>query len=83
MLGASVSGRWELLMAAVSYAHIEPNTQGGPVIAGTRIKVRMIVLDRIARGWDADKIQRHPPDVSSGQIHSAWRTTSTTSKDGP
>ena len=35
-------------MATVSYAHIEPNAEGEPIIAGTRIKVRMIALDRIA-----------------------------------
>ncbi len=58
-------------MATVSYAHIEPNAHGEPIIAGTRIKVRMIALDRIAHGWDAEEIQRHHPDLSLGQIHSA------------
>jgi uncharacterized protein (DUF433 family) len=42
-----------------------------PVIAGTRIKVRSIALDRIAHGWDAEEIQRHHPDLTLGQIHSA------------
>ena len=58
-------------MATVSYAHIEPNAEGEPIIAGTRIKVRMIALDRIAHGWDAEGIQRHHPELSLGQIHSA------------
>ena len=58
-------------MATVSYAHIELNAEGEPTIAGTRIKVRMIALDRIAHGWDAEEIQRHHPDLSLGQIHSA------------
>ena len=58
-------------MATVSYAHIELNAHGEPIIAGTRIKVRMIALDRIAHGWDAEEIQRHHPDLSLGQIHSA------------
>ena len=58
-------------MATVSHAHIEPNAEGEPIIAVTRIKVRMIALDRIARGWDAEEIQRHHPDLSLGQIHSA------------
>jgi uncharacterized protein (DUF433 family) len=69
--GPHISSRWEFIMASVSYAHIDSNAQGEPVITGTRIKVRMIVLDRIARGWDADEIQRHHPDLSLGQIHSA------------
>ena len=50
-LGALISGRREFSMATVSYAHIEPNAEGEPIIAGTRIKVRMIALDRIAHGW--------------------------------
>jgi uncharacterized protein (DUF433 family) len=55
----------------VSYAHLEFNAEGVPVIAGTRIKVRSLALDRIAHGWDAEEIQRHHPDLTLGQIHSA------------
>ena len=63
-------------MDTVSYAHIEQNAQGEAVIAGTRIKVRMIALDRIAHNWDAEEIQRHHPDLSLGQVH--WRSPTTT-----
>jgi uncharacterized protein (DUF433 family) len=58
-------------MATVTYAHIEHNAHGEPIIAATRIKVRMIALDRIVPGWDADEIQRHHPDLTLGQVHSA------------
>ena len=58
-------------MASLAYAHIEMNAEGQAVIAGTRIKVRMIALDRIAYGWDAEEIQQQHPDLSLGQIHSA------------
>lgn len=58
-------------MATASYAHIESNVDGEPRITGTRIKVRMIALDRIAHGWDAEEIQQHHPDLTLGQIHSA------------
>ncbi|MGO9471771.1 MAG: DUF433 domain-containing protein [Isosphaeraceae bacterium] len=58
-------------MATISYAHIEFNTEGEPIIAGTRIKVRMIALDVLAHRWDAEEIQRHHPDLTLGQIHSA------------
>ena len=58
-------------MATASYPHIEHNADGEPTLAGTRIKVRMIALDRIARARDAEEIQRHHPDLSLGQIHSA------------
>jgi uncharacterized protein (DUF433 family) len=58
-------------MDTVCYAHIERNAEGEAIIAGTRIKVRMIALDRIAHNWDAEEIQRHHPDLSLGQVHSA------------
>ena len=58
-------------MATVTYAHIGYNAHGEPIIASTRIKVRMIALDRIVHGWDADEIQRHHPDLTLGQVHSA------------
>jgi uncharacterized protein (DUF433 family) len=58
-------------MSTASYAHIEQNADGEAILAGTRIKVRMIALDRIAHGWDAEEIQRHHPDLSLGQVHSA------------
>ncbi len=58
-------------MDAVCYAHIELNADGEAIIAGTRIKVRMIAIDRITHNWDAEEIQRHHPDLSLGQVHSA------------
>ncbi len=58
-------------MATVSYAHIELDAQGEPIIESTRIKVRMIALDRLVHGWDAEEIQRHHPDLTLGQVHSA------------
>jgi uncharacterized protein (DUF433 family) len=61
----------EASMTTVTYAHIEQPIEGEPIIAGTRIKVRMIALDVIVHGWDAEEIQRHHPDLTLGQIHSA------------
>jgi uncharacterized protein (DUF433 family) len=58
-------------MATVTSAHIELNAEGEPVIAGTRTKVRLIALDRIAHGRDPEEIQRQHPDLTLGQIHSA------------
>jgi len=68
---SSARSRVEDAVATVAYAHIEINEEGQPVIAKTRIKVRAIALDRIAYGWDAEEIQRHHPDLSLGEIHSA------------
>jgi uncharacterized protein (DUF433 family) len=66
-MGTHVEGN----VATVAYAQIEINEEGQAVIAETRIKVRMIALDRMAHGWDAEEIQRHHPDLTLGQIHSA------------
>ena len=58
-------------MATVAYAHITIDEQGEPIISGTRTKVRMVALDRLAHGWHADEILRNYPHLSLGQIHSA------------
>ena len=57
-------------MATASYAHIEMNADGVPVISGTRTKVLMIAADRAA-GFDADAIHERYPYLSLGQVHSA------------
>lgn len=58
-------------MAIVSYAHIDCESGSEPLIAGTRIKVRMIAIDQLVHGWSAQEIQEHHPDLTLGQIHSA------------
>ena len=58
-------------MATVEYAHISFNSSGVPIIAGTGAKVRMVVMDHIGQGWDADEIHRQYPHLTLGQIHSA------------
>jgi uncharacterized protein (DUF433 family) len=58
-------------MTTVAYAHIEFDSQGTPLLTGTRTKVLEIALDRIAHGWGAEEIQRQHRHLSLGQIHSA------------
>ncbi|QDV38378.1 DUF433 domain-containing protein [Tautonia plasticadhaerens] len=58
-------------MSAVTYAHIEPDEQGRPIVSGTRFKVRLIAQDHVAHGRDAEEIRRHHPGLTLGQIHSA------------
>ena len=58
-------------MSTVEYAHISLNSSGVPIIAGTGAKVRMVVMDHIGQGWDADEIHRQHPHLTLGQIHSA------------
>jgi uncharacterized protein (DUF433 family) len=58
-------------MSTLAYPHIELDAQGIPFLAGTRIKVVEVALDRLAHHWDAEEIQRQHPHLSLGQIHSA------------
>jgi len=58
-------------MATVEYAHISFSSSGVPIIAGTGAKVRMVVMDHIGQGWDANEIHRQYPHLTLGQIHSA------------
>ena len=58
-------------MATVEYAHISLNSDNIPILTGTRIKVVLIVMDHLGRGWDAQQIHRQYPHLSLGQIHSA------------
>lgn len=58
-------------MSTIAYPHIELRENGQLYIAGTPFKVRQLVLDHVAYGWDAEEIQRQHPQLSLGQIHSA------------
>jgi uncharacterized protein (DUF433 family) len=58
-------------MPAVAYPHIEIRQDGKPIIAGTRIKVIHLAMERLAYHWDAEEMRRQHPDLTLGQIHSA------------
>lgn len=59
------------MATATAYAHIELDASGAPVVSGTRHKVRLLALDHLAHGLDAEEIRRRYPDLSLGQVHSA------------
>src|SRR5271157_631734 len=58
-------------MATVEYAHVTLDSQGAPVITGTRTKVVEIVLDHLAHGSDAREIHREFPHLAIGAIYCA------------
>ena len=58
-------------MATVPYPHIELDSDGVPILAGTVTKVVEIVLDRLAYHWDADEIQRQHPHLTLAQVYAA------------
>jgi uncharacterized protein (DUF433 family) len=58
-------------MSTATYPHLELRPNGKLYVAGTPFKVRQIVLDHVAYGWDAAEIQREHPQLTLGQIHVA------------
>ena len=58
-------------MTATAYAHIDLRRDGVPVIAGTRTKVVLLVMDWYEAGEDAVALQRAYPHLGLGQIYSA------------
>jgi uncharacterized protein (DUF433 family) len=58
-------------MATTATAHIRLDDAGTAWIDDTNVKVIEIALDKIASGWDAEKIHEEYPHVSLAQIHAA------------
>ena len=58
-------------MTATAYAHIDLRRDGVPVIAGTRTKVVLLVMDWYEAGKDAVALQNAYPYLGLGQIYSA------------
>jgi uncharacterized protein (DUF433 family) len=52
--------------------HIRVDAAGVPWIEGTQVKVREVVLDRLAHGWSPEEIHFQHPNLSLAQIHSAF-----------
>ena len=44
------------------------NSQGVPVIKGTRFKVMILVEEKLAWGWDAEEMHRQHPSLARKQI---------------
>lgn len=58
-------------MTAVFATQIELDSRGVAWIAGTKVKVIEIVLDKIAHGWSPEEIHFQHPNLSLAQIHGA------------
>ncbi len=52
--------------------HIHRDERGVAWIANANTKVKEVVLDQIAYGWDAQEIRRQHPHLSLAQIHAAF-----------
>ena len=58
-------------MTATFATQIELDDRGMAWIAGTRVKVTEVVLDKIAYGSSPEEIHFQHPDLSLAQIHGA------------
>ena len=59
-------------MVAVMDGHVEVDEKGVARIAGSRIRVIDLVLDRRAYGWSPEEIHEQFPQLSMAQIHAAF-----------
>ena len=53
------------------YEHVILNEANVPIIAGTKMKVVELVLERMAYGWSPEELHFQHPYLTLGQIHSA------------
>ena len=58
-------------MNAITYPHIEINSDGVAIISGTTTKVVEIVQDHLAHHWHAEDICRQYPYLTLAQVHAA------------
>jgi uncharacterized protein (DUF433 family) len=66
---AREEGTWGMITAPIN--HICVDERGVAYIAGTRIKVRHVVVERQAHRASVERIQEAFPHLSLGQIHAA------------
>jgi uncharacterized protein (DUF433 family) len=58
-------------MVAVLNTQLEIDADGIAWLAGTRVKVTEIVLDKLAHGWSPEEIHFQHPGLSLAHIHAA------------
>ncbi len=58
-------------MASATTPQIRLDDRGRAVIDDTRMKVKMLVLSRIAHGWGIDELQTQYPHLSREQVEAA------------
>lgn len=58
------------MSTTTGYRHVEISGSGVPVIAGTGYKVVPLIEQYKARGWTAEELQQHYPDLTPAQLHS-------------
>jgi len=57
--------------ATTTYQHIQLDSSGVPLIAGTTMKVVELVMAQRAHGWSPEELVFQHPYLTLGQIHAA------------
>jgi uncharacterized protein (DUF433 family) len=52
------------------YPHLELNSQGAMLIAGTRYKASTLAAEHFQHGWTAEELLRQHPDLRPEQVYS-------------
>jgi uncharacterized protein (DUF433 family) len=58
-------------MVAIFATQIEIDSKGVAWLAGTKVKVVEVVLDKLAHGWSPEEIHFQHPHLTLAQIHAA------------
>ncbi len=59
------------MLVETRYEHVVLDEQGVPTIAGTTMKVKELVAERLAWGWSPEELLINHPYLTLGQIYSA------------
>jgi uncharacterized protein (DUF433 family) len=57
------------MLLETRYEHISLDEYGQPTIAGTTIKVKELVAERLAWGWSAEELLINHPDLTLGKVY--------------
>lgn len=60
-----------IMLVETQYKHMVLDEQGTPIIAGTTMKVKELVAERLAWGWSPEELLINHPYLTLGQIFSA------------
>lgn len=58
------------MLLETRYEHIILDENGQPTIAGTTMKIKELVAERLAWGWSAEELLINHPDLTLGKIYS-------------
>ena len=59
-------------MPVVAIEHIDVDEKGVARIAGTRMKIIHLVMEKMANGWTPEEIQAQHPHLKLSQVHAAF-----------